>query len=405
MPKFSYKAFKQGGEKYDGVLEAPNKFALYDQVKKEGGTVFSATEVKKKSMNLSFKMPSFLARVKMADKVAFAKNLGSMIEAGLPLTRALSVIQRQSRSVKLKEVTVALSENINRGGSLSTAMSEHPETFSQLFISMVKSGEESGSLTKSLKAVGSQLEKSYLLTKKIRGAMLYPAIVISIMILIGIAMLIYVVPTLTATFKDLNITLPLSTRSIIFVSEFLKNHYLLSFLLFAFVVGGTIWFKRSVKGKRFFDTVYLHLPIISQIVKEVNSARTARTLSALLSAGVDFLVAIRITGEVVQNSYYKAVLKTAEANVEKGKPISEVFIAEGKLYPVFVGEMVSIGEETGKISEMLENVAVFYEEEVEQKTKDMSTIIEPVLMVFIGIAVGFFAVSMLQPIYGLVDAI
>lgn len=405
MPKFAFKAYKQGGERYEGVREAPNKFALYDQIKKEGGIVFSANEAKDKSVNVNIKMPSFLTRVKMVDKVAFAKNLGTMIEAGLPLTRALSVIERQTKSVKLKEITASLGANISRGGSLSAAMAEHPKTFSRLFISMVKAGEESGSLTKSLKGVGNQLEKSYLLTKKIRGAMLYPAIVICIMILIGIAMLIYVVPTLTATFRDLNITLPFSTRIVIFVSEFLKNNYILSFLLVVAAIAGVVWFQRTKRGKRFFDTAFLHLPVISGIVKEVNSARTARTLSTLLSAGVDFLVAIKITTDVVQNSYYKEVLADAEKNVEKGKPISEVFSAEDKLYPVFVGEMISIGEETGKLGEMLENVAIFYEEDVEQKTKDMSTIIEPFLMVFIGIAVGFFAVSMLQPIYSLVDAI
>lgn len=405
MPKFSFKAYKQGGEKYEGVREAANKFALYDAIKKEGGIVFSATEAKNTNLNVSIKMPSFLVRVKMADKVAFAKNLGSMIEAGLPLTRALSVIERQAKNTKLKDVTAKLGATISGGGSLSGAMAEHPEVFSQLFVSMVKSGEESGSLTKALKAVGSQLEKSYLLNKKIRGAMIYPIIVISIMVLIGIAMLIYVVPTLTATFTDLKITLPLSTRLVIFFSDFLKNNYILSFLLVVCAAGGLVWFHRKPAGKRFFDTVFLHFPIISKIVKEVNSARTARTLSTLLSAGVDFLVAIKITEEVVQNSYYKAVMKTAALNVEKGKPISEVFIAETKLYPVFVGEMASIGEETGKLSEMLENVAVFYEEEVEQKTKDMSTVIEPLLMVVIGIGVGFFAVSMLQPIYSLVDAI
>ncbi len=405
MTKFSFKAIKQGGEKYEGVREAANKFVLYDEIKKEGGTIISVKEAKDNTFAGSLKMPNFLSRVKASDKVMFAKNLGTMIEAGLPLTRALSVIERQTRSMELRSVVKGLEMAVSRGESLSSAMGKYPNTFSQLFISMVKAGEESGSLTGSLKAVGNQLEKSYLLTKKIRGALIYPSIVILIMVAIGVLMLIYVVPTLTETFKELNMNLPLSTRSVIFFSELLKNNLIIAFILLVALVSFGIWFGRTSKGKRLYDTALLHIPIISGIVKEVNAARTARTLSSLLSAGVDFLIAIKITTDVVQNSFYKAVLKRAEMNVEKGKPISEVFIAEPKLYPVFVGEMASIGEETGKLSEMLQNVATFYEEEVEQKTKDMSTIIEPFLMVVIGVAVGFFAVSMLQPIYSLVDAI
>jgi len=270
---------------------------------------------------------------------------------------------------------------------------------------MVKSGEESGGLTSALKIVSSQLEKAYQLTKKIRGALIYPAIIISIMIVIGALMLIYLVPTLTATFKELNVDLPLSTQIVIFISDFLKNNII--FTLFGLcVIGFGLYVSfKTPKGKRVFDTFLLHVPIISGIVKQVNAARTARTLSSLLSSGVDVLVAIRITKDVIQNSFYKDVLQSAEVNVEKGEPISTIFLKNEKLYPAFVGEMVNIGEETGKLSAMLANVAEFYEEEVEQRTKDMSTVIEPFLMVFIGLAVGFFAISMLGPMYSLADAI
>ena len=270
---------------------------------------------------------------------------------------------------------------------------------------MVKSGEESGSVTQALKVVASQLEKAYQLSKKIRGALIYPAIILSIMVIIGVLMLVYLVPTLTSTFKDLKLTLPLSTRMVIFLSEFLKNNLLLNLLAVVVAMGTLFIFFKTASGKRTLDVVALHTPIIGKIVKDVNSARTARTLSSLLSSGVDILVAIRITQGVIQNSYYKTVLAEAEVNIEKGAPISNIFFEHEKLYPAFVGEMVNIGEETGKLSEMLTNVATFYEDEVEQKTKDMSTVIEPFLMVFIGVGVGFFAISMLGPMYSLVDAI
>jgi type IV pilus assembly protein PilC len=314
-------------------------------------------------------------------------------------------MERQSRSAPFKKVLLQLSADIVKGEALSAAMEKHPETFSKLFLSMVKAGEESGSLTASLKSVGDQLEKTYLLNKKVKSAMIYPVIILCIMILLAILMLIFVVPTLSAVFNELNVQLPITTRIVIYVSDFLKNNVTISFIGMIVAGIGLYYFKRSQKGMVFFDTLSLKIPVISGIVKETNAARTARTMTSLLSAGVDILVAIRITTDVVQNSFYKTVLKKAELAVEKGKPISSVFMAEEKLYPAFVGEMSSIGEETGKLSEMFGNVAAFYENEVEQKTKDLSTIIEPFLMVFIGAAVGFFAISMLSPMYSLVDTL
>lgn len=408
MTKFKFKAVRQNGEKYEGEKEAPDKFALYEMIRKEGGTVIHVEEAKK-PRSKSLKMPgflgSFLGKVKMTDKVQFAKNLGVMIEAGLPMTRAISVMERQTRSAAFKTILADLNASIGRGESLSSAIGKHPNTFSDLFVSMVRAGEESGSLTASLKSIGSQLEKAYLLTKKIRGAMIYPAIIICIMVAITFLMLTMVVPTLSSVFKELNVQLPLMTRIVIGLSDFLKNNIFLTLGTLIIVGAAFMYWRKTTAGKRLLDALVLRLPIIAGIVKEANSARTARTLASLLSAGVDVLIALKISGEVVQNVFYKEILKKAEAAVEKGNSLSAVFMAEEKLYPAFVGEMINIGEETGQLSKMYENIAIYYENEVEQKTKDLSTVIEPFLMVFIGIAVGFFAVSMLSPIYALVDVI
>lgn len=402
MAKYHFKATKSGGEIYEGEREATDKFALYHAIRAEGGTVISTKEIKERPA--IFKSFSFFGRIKATDRIMFAKNLATMIDAGLPLTRALSVMDRQTRSKKFKNILSKTIAEINTGETLSSALAKFPKTFSQLFVSMVKAGEESGSLTQALKSVGDQLDKSYQLSRKIRGAMIYPAIIISIMIGIAILMLVYIVPTISATFKELKVDLPLTTRSIIFASDVVKNQWYI-------LLGGAIaaiftiyYVGRTTKGKRVIHAAILRIPIIGSIIKETNSARTTRTLSSLLSAGVDFLVAIRITEDVIQNVHYKDILHEASVNVEKGKAISEVFLAHEKLFPVFVGEMTSIGEETGKLGEMFSNVAFFYENEVDQKTKDMSTIIEPFLMVFIGIAVGFFAIAMLGPTYSLVDA-
>lgn len=235
--------------------------------------------------------------------------------------------------------------------------------------------------------------------------MVYPAIVITILVVIGVLMMIYVMPSITATFKGLNAELPATTEILIAVSDFMNENTALTIGSMLTVIFGFIYFLRTAVGKKVFAFVVVRLPVIGNMAKETNAARTARTLSSLLSSGVDLIRAIDITEEVVQNYYYKEILHTAAARVEKGSPLSETFIERSDLYPVLVGEMMAVGEETGQVSQMLEQLAQFYENEVEQKTKDLSTIIEPILMVVIGATVGFFALAMIAPIYSISDAI
>jgi type IV pilus assembly protein PilC len=390
-------------EEVEKIIEADDKFALFRQLKKDNETLVSFKEEKAGSLR-KFNI-SFGSGIKTAEKINFARNLGAMLEAGLALSRALAVIERQASNKRLKKIVTELNASISTGMTLHEAMQKSPNVFSTLFVSMVKAGEESGSLADSLKGIAVQIEKTYSIQRKLKGALIYPAIIFSVMIIVGILMLIYVVPTLTATFTQVNAKLPLSTQILIDVSNFLQFHYIIFISGIISLIVAFFYARSTKKGKRFFDFLSLHLPIIGGIVKETNAARTARTLSSLLSSGVDMVLAMQITAEVLQNSYYKEILLETEKIIQKGQPIASVFSANEKLYPPFVSEMVSVGEETGKLTAMLLGVAVFYENEVEQKTKDMSTIIEPVLMVFIGAAVGFFAVSIITPTYTVLNNI
>ena len=404
MPIFNYKIVDKEGKQVEGTAEAKDKFALYHEIKKDGATVISAEEVKsKKSISFQNLIP-FIGGVKMHDKIIFAKNLAKMIDAGLPITRGLSIMERQSKGT-FKKVLTGLNESISKGTTFSDSMKSYPNVFSSIFVSMVRAGEESGNLSTALQNVGLQMEKSYQLTRKIRGALMYPAIIFSLMIVIGVLMMVYMVPTLTATFIGLKIKLPLTTRIVIAISDFLKSYFVFVIIGSIAAIFGAIMAYRTPRGQRIFDWTILHIPIINEITKQINSARTARTLSSLLSSGVDVVVAIGVTKDVIQNSYYKEVLTEVQSTIQKGEQISTILSAHNDLYPLFVGEMVSVGEETGKIGEMLLSVAVFYEDEVDQKTKDMSSIIEPLLMIFIGVAVGFFALSMLGPTYSLADSL
>lgn len=341
----------------------------------------------------------------MHEKIIFSRNLATMIDAGLALSRALTIIERQTTNPKLKRTIYEINERVKKGSSLSEALKNYPEVFTTLMISMVQSGEESGNLVESLNVVSEQMEKQYTLNKKIQGAMVYPGVIMTVMAIIGIFMLLYVVPTLTKTFTELGIDLPASTQFIINLSDFVKNNAVVS-LIIIFVVAVLGYFiGKSTAGKRFLDGLLLHFPMISEMVKEINSARTARTLASLVTSGVPFVRALQIVRDVVQNSYYKEVIAKAEKNIQIGLPISKVFGENSDLYPIFVAEMIAVGEETGELGPMLLKVAAFYEEEVDQKTKNLSTIVEPLMMVVVGAIVGFFAISMISPMYSLVDKI
>jgi type IV pilus assembly protein PilC len=402
MALFKYQAKNQAGEIYERTAEAADRIALYKIIRDEGGSVVSVHEERKSKANFSF---TLFGRVKTQDKINFAKNLGSMIDAGLSVTRALDVMGKQAKSKSMQSLMVELENSVSHGEPLSAALAKRSDVFSQLFISMVKAGEESGSISESLRIVGQQMEKNYLLVKKVRGAMIYPAVIIGVMIVLAILLLVFMVPTLTATFEGLGVELPLPTRILIASSNFLVNHTLVVFSGLIGLIALAVIFFRSRRGRDIVDRFSLAIPVIGELVREVQAARSARTLSSLLSAGVEIVSALGVTAEVLQNHLYKEVMIEAQNGIQKGEQMSVVFSRHALLYPAFVDEMTAVGEETGKISEMLKNVADFYEGEVDQKTKDLSTIIEPILMVLIGIGVGIFAISMLAPTYSLVDYI
>ena len=400
---YKYQAKKITGEETSGTMEASNKTDLAVKIREQGYIPTLIQEKNDKSkMSLIF---SKFGIVSSADKIMFAKNLGVMISAGLPITRALEILSRQTNNKYFSRTIIFLMNDARKGDSLSAAMKRFPKIFSKLFVAMVKTGEESGQLSESLNLAGLQLEKDYALMRKVKGAMMYPAIILAAMILIGIFMFVYVVPTLVYTFKELNVDLPLSTQAIIFISDSITKHTYLFITFLLAVIFSAIWFLRTEKGKIFLGNVFLKTPMISPVVKKINSARTSRTLASLISSGVNVVEALTITRDVLQNNKYKKVLTRAIDDVQKGVPISNSFKEAGKIYPVLLGEMMAVGEETGKISEMLEKIAVFYEEEVAESTKNMATVIEPILMIFIGAAVGFFALSMIKPMYSMMNGI
>jgi type IV pilus assembly protein PilC len=386
-------------------VEAASRFAVYEAVQKEGGVVASLEEG-----GGGIALPSWLSfqigsGVKIEERITLAKNLSAMLSAGLTLSRAISVIERQSQNKYLKRIMKSIEDGVRSGKAFHESLEQHGAVFSRLFIAMTKAGEESGKLGEALQVVARQMDRTYTLQKKIKGAMIYPSIILVAIVVIGILMMVFVVPTLSKTFVDLGVELPIATRIIVGVSDFMvANVFLVFVLLIGFGIG-SYFVARTKRGSAAILAVALRLPVIGELVRQTMSARSARTLASLLSSGVEMLTALSITYEVVGDNVFGAVVKEAEERVRKGEPLSAAFNEYPKLVPIFMTDMIMVGEETGKVSEMLLQVAEYYEVDVEDRTKDLSTIIEPVLMLFIGAFVGVFALAMIAPIYSLSSSI
>lgn len=403
--KFSVRVRTSEGQEETRVIEAENRVAVYGIVEQDGSAALDIQEARGGMSLGGLSKVKFGTGVKVEERITFTKNLSAMLNAGLTLSRALSVIERQSRNKHFKEVITSLETQVKGGAAFYEALAQHPKVFSRLFVAMTKAGEESGKLADTLRVVGKQMEASHNLTKKIRGAMIYPAIILFAIAVIAVLMLMFVVPTLSSTFTSLGVELPAATRMIIGISDFMANNVVLVLLGLVGVFVGIGAFFRSKRGGQITLRVARRIPAIGLLVRETYSARAARTLSSLLSSGVEMLTAIAIAAEVVGENIFGVVLSEAEELVRKGEPLSIAFANHQDLYPIFVSEMILVGEETGKVADMLGQVASYYETDVEERTKDLSTIIEPILMLFIGACVGVFALAMIAPIYSLSDAI
>lgn len=402
--KFRVKVIKENGAVEDRVVEAPSRLEVYKLVEADGTKVRSIEE------GSGFHLPHIrniaIGRpVNRQEVIVMAKNLSAMLSAGLALSRALSVIERQSANPRLRAIIADIEESVRAGSSFHEALGSHRNVFSDLFIAMMRAGEESGSLAGALTNASIQMDRTESLERKIRGAMIYPAIVLFAIIVVSILMMIFVVPTLTATFNQLGVKVPLATRVITEISNFMVANIALVLAGLIAAIVGFVAFSRSLPGRRTILTVALHLPVIGELVKETYAARVSRTLASLLSSGVPVIEALSIGQEMVGKTQFGRVIEEAQHAVEKGTAVSAVFAAHSNLFPLLMSDMLAVGEETGTSADMLKKVAEFYEEDVEQRTKDLSTIIEPVLMLVIGAAVGVFAVSMIAPIYSLSAAV
>ncbi len=412
MPTFTYSASNEKGEETKGEREAENAAALAKALKQEG---LFPLEVKEKgaasASNLfaSNSARTFSARfqdaltrlrpVTIVEKMFFVKSLGVMIAAGVSLTRALTGLAEQSDNPRFRGVILDVHAAVVKGGTLAEGLQKHEKIFGELFINMVTAGESSGKLVLILRMLARQMKKDHDLKKRVQGAMVYPAIIIGALSAVATLMMIYVVPTLTQTIRELGAEIPFLTRVIMGFSDFVVAYILWLLLALVLLAVGFWRLIKTPRGKKIFDRVTLKIPIFGRLVLHFNVARFSRVLSFLLSSGLPITKALDITSRVLGNTQFREAIGGAATKIQTGVQLHQILLASPGVFPSLVVQMVQVGEETGKMSDMLLRLALFFEEEVSTTTKNLSSIIEPILMVMVGIGVGVFAVSMLQPIY------
>jgi len=342
--------------------------------------------------------------IKLKEKIFFVQQLGIMIRTGISMSVALGTLAEQTPNKGFKKVLKDLQQRIEKGNLLSDGLASYEKTFGELFINMVRAGEESGKLEDVLRQLFVQMKKDSETIGKVKGAMIYPSIVVSLMLVIGVLMMIYVIPNITGIFKELDVALPLATRILIFMSDFTVNHGLLLLVGVIILVGSFIAIIRTPKGKYQFHRILLKTPVAGKIIKKINIARFCRTIGSLLKTDIPIVKSFEITARILSNRLYREALQDAKEKIKKGIPIEQSLRPYPKLFPPVVLQMIAVGEETGALDEILEESAIFYEDEVSETMNNLPTIMEPLLMIILGVGVGGMAVAVIMPLYSLTNA-
>lgn len=406
MPKFLYTAKNvTSGETKGGEIVGKDENQVGQELRSQGFLVTSMKLVEESTEGVHVKFLDRFRSVPLKEKMVFTRNLAVMTSSGLTVSRGIYNLSLQTTNRYFQTILQSVHDDVQAGKQLSEGLAKYPAVFNELFVSMVSVGEISGNLEEVLDILAVQLEKEHDLISKVRGAMIYPSVIVVAMIGIAILMLTYILPKITQTFIDMEVALPATTMLVINLSNALRNHWLIALSLGIGLIVGFRVASKTDAGKHALHWLVLRLPIVGSIIIKVNCARFARIYSSLLKSGISVVTALTIVARTLGNVYYKEALTQGIEEIQKGTELSKIIGQYPKLFPILVPQIIQVGEETGKTENVLQRLAEFYEEEVSQITKNMSSIIEPILMLLIGGAVGFFAVAMLQPMYSVLENI
>lgn len=397
--KFVFKAKDAQGEIREGMVEAMNAKAASEILGRNNLVPISIRE-EKKTLAIVKDIQRIWEGVSQKELVVFFQQLATLVEARVPVVSSLRTIEDQTANKYFRIILKEMADDIEDGAPFSTAIEKHTNTFSPLVINMLRAGEASGELQKSVEVVAESIEKNYQLAAKIKGALYYPMFVLGVAGVIGFLVVTFILPKITIMIKDLNVPIPWYTAFLIWLGDFMNAYWWAVLLVLVAAISGLVYYLKTEAGKREWQMIILKLPVVGNLARSIYITRFTENLSALLNGGIPVVRALLIVSEVIGNQVFEKIVLKAADEVRSGGTMSTVFLRSSEIPPM-VSQMIRIGEETGSLSGVLASTAKFYNQEVETMTKSLTTLIEPILIVFLGIGVGILVVGVLMPIYNI----
>jgi len=402
MPKFNWEAKTKAGALQKGVMEATSESVVEAQLKKFG---FSSITIK--SEKAGFKIPGFGgggAKVDTKDLVVFTRQFATMIDSGLPLVQCLDILASQQQNKSFKAALYSIKEAVESGSTFADALAKHPKIFDQLYVNLIAAGEVGGILDTILSRLAAYIEKALKLKKQVKGAMVYPATIISIAVVVIGVILVFVIPTFAKMFADFGGTLPMPTLIVIAISNFLQRYILVIIGVFYCIKIAIGKYYATPSGRRLMDRLFLKLPVVGVLIRKVSVAKFTRTLGTMISSGVPIMDGLEIVAKTAGNKIVEDAIYKVRQAISEGKTMAEP-LGESGVFPPMVVQMIAVGEATGAMDTMLNKVADFYDDEVDDAVGNLTAMMEPLLMLFLGVTVGGLVVAMYLPIFKLAGAV
>ena len=402
MPKFAWEGRSKSGQTQKGEMEAPNAEAVAVTLRRQGIAPGPIKE-RGKGMDMELKIPGMEPKVDQKDVVIFTRQFSTMIDAGLPLVQCLDILSSQQENKTFKKALFDIKDSVESGSTFADSLKKHPKIFDNLYSNLVAAGEIGGILDTILQRLAAYMEKAMALKKKIKGAMTYPATIVGIAVIVIGVILVFVIPQFASMFADFGQALPLPTQIVIAISDFIQDYILV-------IIGGTIAFKMGYKqigktkrGREVMDNLYLKLPVAGDLIRKASVAKFTRTLGTMLSSGVPILDGLDIVAKTAGNKTVEKAIYNVAQSISEGKTIAEPLEQSG-VFPPMVCQMIAVGEQAGAVDTMLNKIADFYDSEVDDAVGNLTAMMEPLLMLFLGTTVGGLVVAMYLPIFKLAGA-
>jgi len=395
LPEYVWTGINKRGDKVSGLLEGVNEASIEQILTRQGIKVL---KVKPRPKHISEYLPFLSPRVKLPEIVIFTRQLATMINAGVPIVQSLDILRDQTGNITFKKTLREVREDVKGGRTLSESLSKHPKIFDELVVSLTRAGESSGAIDVIMNRLADYLEKVMALKRKIKGAMVYPIAVISFAVIVVMVMLVYVIPIFANMFKDAGLKLPLPTLIVINLSTALRSYIhwiIIGFILLAFII---VRIRKTERGRLLTDRFLLRVPVIGELIKKASIARMCRTLGTLLGNGVPILDSIQIVARVAGNRVIERAILYAREEVSRGRGLADP-VEETRVFPLIVPRMIAVGETTGALDQMLGKIADFFEDEVDRTVEALTSLLEPLFIIVLGVIIGGLLVAMYMPIF------